>query len=771
VRNTLERAEDEEMRVKVRVTGIVQGVGFRPFIYRIALKNSLRGYVRNMGDAGVEMVLEGREENIESFLRDLREEKPPLARIYEVITSPLGGREQFEGFEILKSSEEMGLSGSVIPPDVAICDECLKELRDPEDPRYGYFFITCTNCGPRYTIIERLPYDRENTSMRDFPMCSLCEGEYRDPSNRRFHAQTVACPKCGPKAYLTTNRGELMDLKDPIREAGALLAEGQIVAVKGYGGFHIATATTKDEPIMRLRMVKHRRQKPFAIMARSLESAASFAEVGPREAELLTSYTRPIVLLNKGENYYLSELIAPGLHNIGVMLPYTGLHYMLFDGVDEPALVMTSANPPNEPIIKDNDEALRRLGGTVDYLLLHDRRIIQRCDDSVVRLHGEHRVFLRRSRGYAPEPIMLKERAGRCAVGLGGELNNTGCVLLGNRAFLSQHIGDVENIETRDFLEEAVRHLISLTGAEVEAVGCDLHPKFTTTGLAETLAEENGWEMIRVQHHQAHIASLMAEHGINEMIGISCDGYGYGPDGEAWGGEVIYCSWGEPGLERLGHLQRQPLIGGDLATRYPLRMAAGMLHGMADIDDWLLQHSKYFPHGEREVELILKQLETKRSVPMTTSCGRVLDAAAAVLGISYERTYEGEPAMKLESAALKGRDILNIKPMIRDNVLETSEMLLEIYEKRDRYSRADLAYSAHVYIARGLAEMAVEEALERDIKFIGFSGGVACNQILTSVIRRAVESSGLILMVHESVPPGDGGLSLGQAAVAAFSAN
>lgn len=757
------------MRVRVRVTGIVQGVGFRPFIYRIALENSLRGYVRNMGDAGVEILIEGGEDNIKSFLRDLSERKPPLARIYDVLVSPLEGGDQFESFRILKSSEEEGFSGSVIPPDVAICDECLKELRDPEDPRYDYFFITCTNCGPRYTIIERLPYDRENTSMRDFPMCSLCEGEYKDPSNRRFHAQTVACPRCGPKAYLTDNKGELVECRDPIREAGVLLSEGQIVAVKGYGGFHIATATTMDEPIMRLRGVKHRRQKPFAIMARSLESARTFAEVSPREAMLLTSHTRPIVLLNKGEGYYLSEHIAPGLHNVGVMLPYTGLHYMLFDKIEEPALVMTSANPPNEPIIKDDDEAMRRLGGTVDYLLLHNRKIIQRCDDSVVRLHGEQQVFLRRSRGYAPEPIKLRMRAENCSMGLGGELNNTGCILLGERAFISQHIGDVENLETVRFLEEAVKNLISLTKARVQAVACDLHPRFTTTRLAEALAEEYGWRMVRVQHHQAHIAALMAEHGLREMIGIVCDGYGYGVDGEAWGGEILLCSWGEPSFERLAHLQRQPLIGGDLATRYPLRMAAGMLHGKANVDEWLLQHRGHFPHGEREVEVILHQLKNSRNMPMTTSCGRVLDAVAAVLGVCYERTYEGEPAMKLESSAIKGEDVLKLKPMIKDDVLETSQMLLEIYENRDKYSKADLAYSAHAYIARGLATIAIEMALERDVKFIGLSGGVACNQILTSIMRRSIEASGLSLIVHEMVPPGDGGLSLGQAAVAGFS--
>jgi hydrogenase maturation protein HypF len=757
------------VRVGIKVTGIVQGVGFRPFIYRIAEKNGLKGYVRNRGDAGVEILLEGKRENVKNFLRDLREKRPPLARIYEIITSPLKGKNEYEDFTIFKSSKEAELSGSVIPPDIAICDECLRELRDQKNPRYNYFFITCTNCGPRYTIIDKLPYDRENTTMRDFPMCGFCESEYTTPLNRRFHAQTVACSRHGPKAYLTTKEGEIIENNDPIREAGRLLSEGLIVAVKGYGGFHVATATTMDKPLAKLRKVKHRRQKPFAVMTRSLEAIRSFADVGPREAELLASYTRPIVLLNKSENYRLSDLIAPDLHNVGVMLPYTGLHYMLFDKVDEPAFVMTSANPPNQPIIKNNDEALGRLSGTVDYFLFHDRKIAHRCDDSVLRVHGKHQTFLRRSRGYAPAPIMLKEKAKRCTVGLGGELNNTGCVLLGNKAFISQHIGDVENIETRDFLEDTTKHLIHLTNSKVEAIACDLHPKFTTTKLAYDLAENNGWQLVQVQHHYAHIAALMAEYNVKEIIGICCDGYGYGLNGEAWGGEVLLCTQEALGFNRLAYLQKQPLIGGDLGTRYPLRVAAGMLHEKTDLGDWLLQNQQHFPHREREIRVILHQLEKGSNASKTSSCGRVLDAAAAVLGICYERTYEGEPAMKLESAATKGKDVLKLEPIINGDILDTTQLLLEIFENRESYSRPDLAYSAHAYLAKGIATLGIEKAVENDVNTVGFSGGVACNEILALKMRKIVEDAGLRFLVHEAVPPGDGGLSFGQAFVASFS--
>lgn len=756
------------MRIKVKVTGIVQGVGFRPFIYRTALEHGLNGYVRNRGDAGVEIVLEGREREIGKFLNDLKLKKPPLAQIYEIITSKLEGKNEYQSFTVEKSSYETELSGSVIPPDIAICDDCLRELRDPEDPRFEYFFITCTNCGPRFTIIEKLPYDRENTTMHEFPMCSFCLKEYTDPLNRRFHAQTVACPKCGPKVWLATGNGKPLEHKDPIREAGRLLSEGKILAIKGYGGFHIAASTTEDKPLARLREVKHRSQKPFAIMARNLDATKTFAEVGKKETELLTSYSRPIVLLNKRNDYYLSELVAPELHNVGVMLPYTGLHYMLFDKGKDAAFVMTSANPPNQPIIKDNDAALKTLGNTVDYFLFHNRQIAHRCDDSVLRAHGEHTVFIRRSRGYAPAPIMLQEKAEHCILALGGELNNTACVLNGNKAFISQHIGDVENVETRAFLETAAKHLVRLTNSKVETVACDLHPKFTTTNHAHELAEANGWQLVQIQHHYAHIAALMMEHNAEEMVGICCDGYGYGLSGEAWGGEILLCEKGSRGFKRLAHLEKQPLVGGDLATHYPLRMAAGILYDKAPVEEWLIQNKQHFPHGEKEVEIILQQLKNQKTIIETTSCGRVLDAISAVLGVCYERTYEGEPSMKLESAAMKGKEVLKLNPVIKGNTLNTTHIVLEVFENREKYSERDLAYCGHIYIAKGLVALALEKAEENKVKTIGFSGGVACNQILATVMRKIVEDAGLRFFVHETIPPGDGGLSFGQAVVSGF---
>ncbi len=756
------------MQVRINVTGIVQGVGFRPFVYRAAVEHGLTGYVRNRGDAGVEIVLQGKEEAINLFLGNLQGQRPPQARIDSITKKVLNEKNKYRAFTILESSLEAQLSGSVVPPDIAICDECLKELRNPDDPRFDYFFITCTNCGPRFTIIERLPYDRENTTMREFPLCDFCQKEYQDPTNRRFHAQTIACPPCGPRAYLTENNGTAVKVTDPVRETGKLLNEGNIVAVKGFGGFHIATSVTKEQPLKRLRESKQRRAKPFAIMARNLEVLETFAEVSPNEKELLTSPARPIVLLNKSKTYGLSELIAPGLRNVGVMLPYSAMHYMLFDKVPDSAFVMTSANPANQPIVNDNDEGLRVLGGTVDYFLFHNRKIAQRCDDSVVRVNGGRKAFLRRSRGYAPAPIKLEQKSKRCAVGLGGELNNVCCILNEDKAFLSQHVGDVENLETRSFLKQATENLVHLTNSKVEAIACDLHPKFTTTILAKELAERNGWQQIQVQHHHAHVAALMAEHSVDEMVGIACDGYGYGTDGKAWGGEILYCEQGSSKFERLGHLEPQPLLGGDLATRYPLRVAAAIVGKRTSVDKWLLENSAHLPHGKTEAYLILSQLKKAQSIPETTSLGRILDAAATVIGVCHERTYEGEAAMKLESAAKGGKDALGMATVIRGDFLDTTELLTEVFSRRNKLSKADLAFSVHAYLARGLATLAVQRAVDCGIGVVGFTGGSAVNALLTSIMQETVEARGLRFLVHEEVPAGDGGLSLGQAAVGGF---
>lgn len=752
------------MHAKVRVAGIVQGVGFRPFIYRIACKNGLKGYVRNCGDATVEIVVEGSKSSIGRFLNDLKTSAPPMARIDKVTVDYCDLKVKFDSFRIVKSSHEVSASSSIIPPDIAICDDCVREMRDRSDRRYSYFFITCVNCGPRYTIIERLPYDRENTTMKEFEMCPQCGREFRDPADRRFHAQTIACPECGPKLFLIDNEGSPVEAENPAVEAGKLIEEGNIVLIKGNGGFHIACSTLNSEPIIRLRRVKPRRQKPFAVMARDLDAVKTFAHVDRYEAEMLLSPVRPIILLRKRSDCPLSDEVAPGLHNIGVMLPYTGLHLMLFDEVEEPAFIMTSANPSGEPIVKDNEEAFKRFRSVADYFLMHNRKIAMRCDDSVLRMHNGEPRIIRRSRGYAPEPVRLPFNLDQGILALGSELNNTVCVAYGDRAYISQHVGDLETARTIQFLRDTVENMIRLTHVKVEAVICDLHPAFNSVKVAEELAEEMNVPLIKVQHHQAHVMGLAAEAGVEEMIGICCDGFGYGLDGKAWGGEILYIN--ESSVERSAHLEEQPMVGGDLAAKYPLRMVASILHGIPEVQSWLQERSSFLPHGVKELEVIMRQLE-KRLYIQTTSCGRVLDAVSALLDICYERTYEGEPAMKLESAAIMGKEKLWIEPKIERNILLTRNLLTEIFESLGKYSPHDLAYSAQNYVAEGLAELALMIAEELDVKNVGFTGGVAYNEHISSVIKRKVEGAGLKFISHRAIPPGDGGISFGQVAYTA----
>jgi len=753
------------LRAEITATGIVQGVGFRPFIYRVASECSLVGFVRNRGDAGVEIVVEGAERNINNFLATMRRNKPVAAEIHNLSVRYENDSGKFSKFTIAESSHDRVLTGSTIPADLAICDKCATELRNPKDRRFDYFFITCTDCGPRHTTIESLPYDRPNTTMARFPMCTICSEEFKDPRTRRFHAQTIACARCGPRVFLTERNGGRLTETEPIRKAGELLEHGYIVAIKGYGGFHVAAATTISDPIQRLRRAKHRSQKPFAIMARDLEAAESFTKVSEHERRMLLSSARPIVLLEKSDSYYLSPLISPGLDNVGVMLPYTGLHLMLFDRVKEPAFVMTSANPPNEPIMTQNQTAIEKLGSIVDYYLFHDRDIAQRCDDSVVRMAGDRASFIRRSRGFAPTPIRLASCCNSVVLGLGAELNVTSCVIISDKAFISQHIGDVETPETYEFLRNSTQHLLTLTNAKPEAVGCDLHPLFNTSRFAREFGEERGLPVIPVQHHYAHVSGLLAEHDLDEIVGIACDGYGYGIDGKAWGGEVIY--GGAEGLKRLGHLQEQPMVGGDLATRYPLRMAAGILRGLDHLDEWLYSKAKHFPHGEREVGLVLNQLE-RSDLATTTSCGRVLDAVAAILEICFERSYEGEPAMKLEASAKNGRDVLGLEPEFDGESIHTRKMVERIFELRGVESGCDLAFSAQAYIAKALAMFAVDKAKRLGAKNVGFTGGVAYNKQMTSTMERIVQDERLRFVTPVQVPCGDGGSSFGQACAASL---
>lgn len=741
---------------------MVQGVGFRPFIYRVAKKKHLRGYVRNAGNS-VELLLHGGRAEIEGFVETIKKRHPPLSEIFSIEVASTTADEAYQDFVILESKVE-GETGSAIPPDVALCGECIREIFQPGDRRHHYPFTVCTDCGPRFTIIEDLPYDREKTTMRVFPMCGECGREYNDPLDRRFHAEPTCCPKCGPEYDLYKGK-EKVNTSDPVKEAARALEAGKIVAIKGVGGTHLATMTTLDEPILRIRRMLGRPQKPFAVMARDSATVEKIAFLGKQERELLESFRRPIVLLEKrpGE---LSEYIAPGLHNIGVMLPYSGVHHLLFHHSMEPAFVMTSANIPGEPMAKRKKDILS-IGA--DYALIHNRKIANRCDDSVVKMVAGGQVFLRRSRGYVPQLIDLGIDGGANVLALGAELDVAACLLKGNRALLSQYIGNTTRIKTLEYLARAVENLMRLSRVkEIDAVAVDLHPGFSTGRLGRELGERYGARVVEVQHHHAHIASLMAEWGITECVGIAVDGVGYGVDGKPWGGEVLASTL--EGFERVGSLMPHPMPGGDLATRYPARMVAGMLWGRYSPEELraVLMSLKGLRGGE--VELVLRQLERGFNTPETTSAGRVLDAVSALLGVCHLRTYEGEPAIKLESFALKGEPKVEIPVVIVEKggrlLLDTAEILDAALNSLGKHRKADIAASAQKSLAEGLASMALMTAEKKGAEVVGVSGGVAYNDAIVGTIKSMVEEEGLRFLVQRRVPCGDGGVSLGQATVA-----
>ena len=766
---------DLRARAEIAVTGLVQGVGFRPFIYRLAAHHGLTGFARNMGDAGVQVVVEGDKRAIEKFVNSLCPEQPPLARIDDIRVAWKNPTNEFAIFRVVPS-ETTGLGlPSVVPPDLALCDDCLHEMLDPSDRRYNYPFITCVNCGPRFTIIEKLPYDRPRTSMKAFPLCTDCIREYQDPPDRRYHAEPTCCSICGPRMKLYDAEGNPIDVPEPLREVARLLDGGSVVAIKGVGGIHIASKTTEDGVLTRMRRAFNRFQQPFAVMSRDIRTIRTFAEVGKAEVESLTSFRRPIVVLQRSNDYMLSEFVAPGLDSVGVMLPYSGIHHLILSYGKDPAYVMTSANVAGLPMIIDNTEAFRKLRGGVDYFLLHDRLIVNRCDDSVIKEVDGKPAFLRRSRGYVPEPVKLTFTSDKKVLAVGAELNVTCSILTGDRCFPSQHIGDTTKVETLKYMQSAVERLMRLLNLDsVDIVGHDLHPNYATTRIAPRMARKLGARTFSVQHHHAHLVTLMAECGLSEFVGIAADGVGYGPDGTIWGGEVMLADLSS--FKRVGGLMSQRMPGGDLAAIFPARMVAGILWqqlGREELERVLDEFcASSFRRGKREVDIVIRQLERDLNVFQTSSCGRVLDAIACLLGICDERTYEGEPAIKLEAAANKeDSEEVRLEPVIEKvdgmMVVNTSRLLVDILDAlRARVSRRHIAAAAQRVIARGLASVAIDAASSKGIEVVGGSGGVFYNRAITAAVREEVEKAGLRFVQHELLPPGDGGISVGQAIIA-----
>ncbi|NJE54992.1 carbamoyltransferase HypF [Thermococcus sp. 21S9] len=750
---------------RIHVQGIVQAVGFRPFIYRIAHEHNLRGYVKNLGDAGVEIVVEGREEDIEAFIEDIYRKKPPLARVDRLEKKEIPPQ-GFDRFYIEKSSKGGSGGDSIIPPDIAICEDCLRELFDPTNKRYMYPFIVCTNCGPRFTIIEDLPYDRENTTMKEFPMCDFCESEYKDPLNRRYHAEPVCCPVCGPSYRLYTSDGEEIT-GDPLRKAAELIDKGYIVAIKGIGGIHLACDATREDVVAELRRRTFRPQKPFAIMADSLETVKSFAYVSNEEEEELTSYRRPIVTLRKREPFPLPENLAPGLHTIGVMLPYAGTHYILFHWSKTKVYVMTSANYPGMPMVKDNDRAFEELKDVADYFLLHNRKILNRADDSVIRFVDGRRAVIRRSRGFVPLPIEIPFNYRGLAVG--AELMNAFGVAKNGKVYPSQYIGNTGKVEVLEFMREAIEHFKRILRVkEFDLIVADLHPSYNTTKLAMELANELNVELLQVQHHYAHIASVLAEKNLESAVGIAVDGVGYGTDGNTWGGEVLYLGYED--VERLAHIDYYPLPGGDLASYYPLRALMGILSKVYSVEELEGVIRKCCPkaigslkYGEVEFSVALNQLAKGINLAYASSTGRVLDALSVLLNVAYRRHYEGEPAMKLESFAMKGKNDLKFEVPVEGELLKVEELFVQALDVLEKASPADIAYSVHLALARAFAGVAIEKAKEFGVKDVVMSGGVAYNELIVKTVRKAVEASGLKFHVTTEVPRGDNGINVGQA--------
>ena len=763
--------------LRIYVTGMVQGVGFRPFVRRIAKITDVRGYVRNLGGGEVEILVESDEDDrVNEFLRLLRERHPPPAKL-EIVRVEEVEPSSLQDFIILESGSERVIA-SEIPQDLAICEHCLGEIMNPASRWYRYPFNSCAWCGPRYSMIYKPPYDRENTAMRDFPLCDECLSEYNDLWNeRRYHAQGISCPKCGPRVSLLDRSLERVETDDPVKEAAKLIDEGMIVAVKGIGGYHIACLASDDEIVSELRMRKRRPRKPFAIMALDLEIAKKLVEIPEDLIDLFTGFIKPIIILPRREGCPVSDYVAPSLRSLGIMLAYTPLHYLLLMETRDKFLVMTSGNVHGDPMISD-DSRLKELTSIVDYVLTHNRRIVHRVDDSVVRLTHGGPVILRYGRGYAPRIMRLRHSLKRPVIAFGGDLETNGAVGFDDKIILAPYSGDMDNPRV---LEEHVSNLEFLMRCyglmeRRPVVAADLHPAYHSRRAAEKYASSKGLELKFVQHHIAHFASVMAEAGHDPeepAVGIMIDGAGYGLDGAIWGGEIL--TWADGIFERAGFLDYSLMPGGDLAAYRPVRMLASILSKFMDLEEvgsfirrrGLLRGLK---HGSRELEVVLAQIRRGRG-PMTSSTGRFLDSVSALLTLCLERTYEGEPAIMLEEASYGGK-LITMDPLDdfvskKSNALTimTGKIMKAIVESLDNNSRHDIAYTAQYILGSCLGAAAAEKACELGAKMIYVSGGAAVNHVILSAIERA---SGLRIHVNRMIPPGDGGTAVGQVYFAGY---
>ncbi len=759
---------------KILVQGIVQGVGFRPFIYRIANEFNLKGTVRNLGNV-VEIIVQGDDDSVRDFISSVESKKPSISKINSLESECFEDEVVYDCFSILESSSDFS-GDSVIPPDLAICDNCLREIRDPSNRRYHYPFNACTDCGPRFTVIESVPYDRVNTTMDDFPLCDSCGVEYGNPLDRRYHAEAMCCSDCGPSLMLYDDDFNEVDCEDPLRYAVGLLDEGNILSIKGIGGTHLVSKVTCEDTVNTLRERLGRKTQPFAVMSGDVETVRSFACISSLEEESLLSKERPIVVLRKSEDYDFADSVAPDLHNIGVMLPYSPLHNLLFDFSGEKAYIMTSANIPGEPMMVTNEEILGNLKGISDYNLIHNRRIINRCDDSVIRYRNGDLSFIRRSRGYTPEPYKLSGVFDCNILALGPELDVTFTLLKNNLAYVSQHIGNTNKYKTYLFLQDAIKNMMSITKtSDFDIIACDLHPQFFTTKLAKELASEYNADLVQVQHHHAHSVSLANDYDVDELVVIACDGVGYGDDGTSWGGEVLYTDISS--YERLGSLMPQRMPGGDLCARYPVRMLASILDSGDSFSRMELEgllksdYCDYFKFGSSEIPIVFNQLDSNLNVGLSSSTGRFLDAISVALDICGSRNYEGEAAMKLESVAYYSKEEIDIPfSFVKYDgrtVLDTGSILGEIVRLKNSGVRvSDIAAAGQKCVSEGLSELAVRAADSKGVDCVGGTGGTFYNEAISLHVKNYVENSGLNFIQHKNSCAGDGSVSLGQAIIA-----
>ncbi|MHA2362512.1 MAG: carbamoyltransferase HypF [Candidatus Hodarchaeales archaeon] len=775
------------------VAGSVQGVGFRPFIFRLAIEENVNGIVQNCGNF-VKIVIQGSEENLKKFYKNLSRKKPPLAIIEQIEIKEVPGPQLYSEFKIISSQIDSNMrTTSYIPPDITICDLCLEDmLRGDRPERKNYSFTSCVDCGPRYSVIKDVPYDRPFTTMNVFPLCNKCKQEYENPLDRRFHAQTTCCRICGPQYSLVNHSGKILETNEEIiiKKCQEILLNGKILAIKGIGGTHLACRVDKPEIIKRLRLEKgDRKRKPFALMCHSLEEIRTFAEI-PDETtlELLTSPRRPIVLLTKSSCYSFADNLAPNLHNIGVMLPYSGFHYQLLNHPKIRTLVMTSANHSHLPIQIDNAEIISSLKNIADYFVLHNRNIYQRNDDSVVKPLSfsynnlSKTLFIRRSRGYTPEPLNCPIYTNqKHLLGLGSELHTVPAILTQEKLFLTQYIGNLRYESTYHFYMKSIKHLQGLLqNPPLEGIAHDLHPQLLSSEYAQELASTLNIPKFAFQHHFAHASALLADNQIwdEKAIIITADGLGFGSDGHIWGGEVLLCDLLE--YKRLDHIAYVPQPGGDLATKYPIRMLLSYLLKSGIEEEELIKiiRDKYpssIRLNQNEDQIILQQIQKQLNSPLTSSTGRFLDACSFALGYCSETTYEGEPAIVLEGAGWSKRNTLRKNPFVRSSIQSNFgldfhkivPLLIDSIVKKE--NRNELAWHIQEFVGWAFAQKILEFSQAEGINNVGFTGGVAYNDLIIHSFINTIqkENPKLNILLHRDLPPGDGGIGAGQAVLLA----